>query len=76
MECIKKLAKSDMKVSKECMCYIITSVLHSVPTIEGSLIETYTSLFHSDNPAYKIIAAKYVNVLNLFNLEIAQIGGQ
>ena len=60
LDTIKKLAKPDMNVSKECAVILIGSAIKKVPHLEGSFLDVYKSVVFSENPSLRIIAAKHL----------------
>lgn len=60
LDSIKKLAKPEMNVSKECAVILIGSAIKKVPHLEASLLDIYKSIVFSENPSIRIIAAKYL----------------
>jgi hypothetical protein len=62
-EAAKKLMKTDMSVAKECAAMIIPGLISSHESLEGPLVELYTSLILGDNMQHKIICAKYLHEL-------------
>jgi hypothetical protein len=63
-ETAKKLMKADMNTAKECAAMIIPGLIASHESLESSLLELYTTLISGDNPQYKIICAKYLQVIS------------
>lgn len=47
-----------MSVSKQCAVILIGNGLKKVPHLENTLLETYKAVAYSENPSFRIIAAK------------------
>lgn len=64
MEVLKKLMKTDMKITKECGIQLISNLFPLLEAQEAALMELYSALFQADNPQYRIIASKYLQVIH------------
>ena len=60
LDTVKKLVKVEMSVSKQCAVILIGNGIKKVSHLENTLLETYKSVVFSENPSFRIIAAKHL----------------
>lgn len=63
LDTIKKLAKTDMVVAKECAAKLISSSINLLESSETALLELYYAFIYNDSPSHKILGAKYLQNL-------------
>lgn len=63
LDTLKKLAKADMTVTKECAAKLISSHIGILEVSEAALMELYYSFFYNDSPSHKILGSKYIQSL-------------
>ena len=63
LDTIKKMAKMNMVVSKECTAILVAEAIEKVPHLEETLLEIYKTLIFSEVPAFRIIGAKHLSKL-------------
>lgn len=62
LDTIKKIAKADMVIAKDCACKISAALVKLVPSSESAIIEVYSSVVSHDNAAIRKMGAKHLKV--------------